>query len=45
MKAKVHFEDLGKKDYKEAWDYQEQLFNNVLNEKRKNGYPENEPLN
>jgi lipoyl(octanoyl) transferase len=45
MKAKVQFEDLGKTDYKEAWDYQEKLFNALLKEKRMNGQPENKPLN
>ena len=45
MKAKVQFEDLGKTDYKEAWDYQEKLFNILLKEKRINGQPENKPLN
>ena len=45
MKAKVQFEDLGKTDYKEAWDYQEKLFNTLLKEKRMNGQPENKPLN
>lgn len=45
MKAQVQFEDLGKTDYKEAWDYQEKLFNTLLKEKRMNGQPENKPLN
>lgn len=45
MKAKVQFEDLGKTDYKESWDYQEELFNKILKEKRKNGSSANKPLN
>lgn len=45
MKAKVLFEDLGKTDYKKAWNYQEKLFNAVLKEKRKNDHPADKPLN
>ncbi|QJP33042.1 lipoyl(octanoyl) transferase LipB [Nonlabens sp. Ci31] len=36
MNKKVNFQDLGRKDYKETWDYQEELFKNVLNTKIKN---------
>lgn len=45
MKAKVQFEDLGKTDYKEAWDYQDKLFNILLREKRSNNQSANQPLN
>ncbi|MFP4619836.1 MAG: lipoyl(octanoyl) transferase LipB [Bacteroidales bacterium] len=45
MKAKVQFEDLGKTDYKEAWSYQEDIFNTLLKEKRNNMYQANKPLN
>ncbi len=33
MKKKIIFQDLGLVDYKKAWDYQEKLFNKVLDEK------------
>jgi lipoyl(octanoyl) transferase len=33
---KVIFQDLGTIDYKEAWDYQEQLFNEVIRRKMEN---------
>ncbi len=36
MNKKVHFEDLGLKDYKETWDYQEQLFKAVVDAKIQN---------
>lgn len=36
MNKKVHVKDLGLKDYKEAWDYQEQLFKNTLDLKIRN---------
>lgn len=45
MKAKVHFKDLGITDYKRTWDYQEELFNTLLNEKRKKGEHADKPLN
>ncbi|MFO7999584.1 MAG: lipoyl(octanoyl) transferase LipB [Bacteroidales bacterium] len=32
----VQFEDLGTIDYKEAWDYQEQLFQGIVNQKMHN---------
>jgi len=37
MNKKVYFEDIGSIDYKEAWDYQETLFNRVVEGKR-NGH-------
>jgi lipoyl(octanoyl) transferase len=45
MKAKVQFEDLGITDYKKAWDYQEQLFNKLLEEKSVSDHSGREPLN
>lgn len=36
MNKKVEIQDLGLKDYKEAWDYQEQLFKGILDIKIKN---------
>lgn len=33
MNKKVILEDLGLKDYKETWDYQEEIFDNILNTK------------
>lgn len=33
MKTKVRFEDLGVMDYKECWDYQEQLFKQSIDQK------------
>ena len=36
MNKKVQVQDLGLKDYKETWDYQEQLFKAILDTKIKN---------
>lgn len=36
MNKTVFLEDLGHKDYKETWDYQEQLFKEILDTKIKN---------
>lgn len=36
MNKIVNFQDLGRKDYKETWDYQEQLFKAILDTKIKN---------
>ncbi|MDO5607262.1 MAG: lipoyl(octanoyl) transferase LipB [Capnocytophaga sp.] len=36
MNKKVRFEDLGLKDYKLTWDYQEELFQAIIDQKRKN---------
>lgn len=36
MNKTVKFEDLGSKDFKETWDYQEQLFKGILDTKIKN---------
>jgi lipoyl(octanoyl) transferase len=33
MMIKVNFQDLGLIDYKECWDYQTRLFNNIMNTK------------
>lgn len=34
MKRLVQFKDLGSIDYKNAWDYQEELFDKIVNEKK-----------
>jgi lipoyl(octanoyl) transferase len=39
MSKKVHVKDIGSIDYKEAWDYQETLFNEVLEGKRNGDVP------
>lgn len=36
MSKKIKFEDLGVRDYKEVWDYQEALFKSILDLKIKN---------
>ncbi|TCK65265.1 lipoyl(octanoyl) transferase [Winogradskyella wandonensis] len=36
MNKTIKFEDLGSKDFKETWDYQEQLFKAILDTKIKN---------
>ena len=36
MNKKVLFEDLGHRDYKETWDYQELLFQNIVDTKIRN---------
>ena len=36
MNKKIHFQELGFKDYKETWDYQEELFQEILDKKIKN---------
>jgi lipoyl(octanoyl) transferase len=36
MNKHVILEDLGLKDYKETWDYQEEIFDNILNTKIQN---------
>lgn len=36
MNKKIRFEDLGTKDYKLTWKYQEELFENIIEQKRKN---------
>ncbi|WP_405401022.1 lipoyl(octanoyl) transferase LipB [Maribacter sp. Asnod2-G09] len=36
MNKKVHVQDLGLKDYKETWDYQEQLFKDTIDLKIRN---------
>ena len=41
---KTIYKNLGTVDYKEAWDYQEELFAQKLQEKRKNQTPENHLL-
>ena len=36
MNKKVQVQDLGLRDYKDTWDYQEQLFKAILNTKIRN---------
>ncbi|UUV20147.1 lipoyl(octanoyl) transferase LipB [Paenimyroides aestuarii] len=36
MNKQVQIQDLGLKDYKDTWDYQEELFQNILNLKSQN---------
>ncbi|WP_438966423.1 lipoyl(octanoyl) transferase LipB [Flavobacterium sp.] len=36
MNKKIHLKDLGKKDYKETWDFQETLFKDIVDLKIKN---------
>ncbi|NQX86136.1 MAG: lipoyl(octanoyl) transferase LipB [Flavobacteriaceae bacterium] len=36
MNKQIHLEDLGNKDYKETWDYQENLFEGIVDTKIKN---------
>ena len=44
MNKTVLYKDLGRKDYKETWDYQEELFKGILDVKIKNRREEaNEP--
>lgn len=33
MNKHIHFQDLGIKDYKETWDYQEELFDEIIQQK------------
>ncbi len=36
MNKKIHLQDIGRKDYKETWEYQEALFKEILDIKIKN---------
>ena len=36
MNKCVELQDLGNKDYKQSWDYQEQLFKGIVDTKIKN---------
>ncbi|MCM4161033.1 lipoyl(octanoyl) transferase LipB [Antarcticibacterium flavum] len=36
MNKKIHIQELGLKDYKEVWDYQERLFKEILDKKIRN---------
>lgn len=36
MNKKIHIQELGLKDYKEVWDYQEKLFKEILDKKIRN---------
>jgi lipoyl(octanoyl) transferase len=37
--ANFNYNDLGLKDYKECWDFQEELLAEVVNDKRATGKP------
>ncbi len=37
--AEFNYIDLGLKDYKECWDYQEEMLNEIVNDKRSSGKP------
>jgi lipoyl(octanoyl) transferase len=37
--ANFNYEDVGLKDYKECWDYQEKILNEIVQEKRTNNSP------
>ena len=43
MKNKVKYIDLGEIDYKEAWNYQEKLFNEIVESKKQSNNNENPP--
>jgi len=36
MNKRIQLQDLGTRDYKETWDYQEELFDGIIQRKRKN---------
>jgi lipoyl(octanoyl) transferase len=36
VNKQIHLEDLGNKDYKDTWDYQEDLFKGIVDTKIKN---------
>lgn len=44
MNKKVYVTDLGTKDYKETWDFQEEVFNSIINIKNKNREKENKDI-
>lgn len=45
VKQRVNFSDLGLIDYKECWDYQEKLFQEIISQKTANrNLPENEQI-
>ena len=44
MNKKVYVTDLGTKDYKETWDFQEELFNSIIDIKNKNREKENKDI-
>ena len=45
MNKKVYVTDLGTKDYKETWDFQEEVFNSIIDIKNKNREKENKDIN
>ena len=44
MNKKVYVTDLGTKDYKETWDFQEEVFNSIIDIKNKNKEKENKDI-
>ena len=44
MNKKVYVKDLGTKDYKETWDFQEEVFNSIIDIKNKNREKENKDI-
>ncbi|WP_374959454.1 lipoyl(octanoyl) transferase LipB [Gilvibacter sp.] len=44
LNKKIQFEDLGRRDYKETWDYQEELFQQILDIKIHNRRQEDDKL-
>ncbi len=44
MNKKVYVTDLGTKDYKETWDFQEEVFNSIIDVKNKNREKENKDI-
>jgi len=44
MNKKVYVTDLGTKDYKETWDFQEEVFNSIIDIKNKNREKENKDI-
>ena len=44
MNKKVYVTDLGAKDYKETWDFQEEVFNSIIDIKNKNREKENKDI-
>lgn len=44
MNKKIYVTDLGTKDYKETWDFQEEVFNSIIDIKNKNREKENKDI-
>ena len=45
MNRQIKFIDLGKMDYKEAWDFQEKLFDEIVSIKKENRKKKIKPEN